>query len=120
MKRYFLFLSVTCSLVVLPQVYADDHKVTQTASAPYIATTEVGTGVSSGSEWRLHRQWFETTALPDLLEVDARSAQDDTLHRCCHDYWLEHKEAPFAHLRVRWADLFGVRGAALRPDENLL
>lgn len=26
--------------------------------------------ISPGSEWRLHRHWFETTALPDLLGVD--------------------------------------------------
>lgn len=37
--------------------------------------------LSPGSEWRLHRHWFETTALADLLEVDRRAAQDDTLYR---------------------------------------
>lgn len=71
--------------------------------------------ISPGSEWRLHRQWFETTALADLLEVDARSAQDDTLYRC-HDHLLEHKEALFAHLRGRWADLFAVRYDVLLYD----
>lgn len=71
--------------------------------------------ISPGSEWRLHRHWFETTALPDLLGVDARSAQDDTLYRC-HDLLLEHKEALFAHLRARWTDLFGVRYEVLLYD----
>jgi transposase len=71
--------------------------------------------ISPGSEWRLHRQWFETTALPDLLEVDARSAHDDTLYRC-HDLLLEHKEDLFAHLRGRWEDLFGVRYEVLLYD----
>jgi transposase len=71
--------------------------------------------ISPGSEWRLHRQWFETTALCDLLEIDARSAQDDTLYRC-HDLLLEHKEALFAHLRERWVDLFGVRYEVLLYD----
>jgi hypothetical protein len=61
--------------------------------------------ISPGSEWRLHRHWFDTTALPDLLGVDARIAQDDTLYRG-HDRLLEHKDALFAHLRERWADLF--------------
>ena len=61
--------------------------------------------ISPGSEWRLHRHWFETTALPDLLGVDARIAQDDTLYRG-HDRLLEHKDALFTHLRERWADLF--------------
>lgn len=64
--------------------------------------------LAPGSEWRLHRQWFETTALGDLLGVDARSAQDDTLYRC-HDLLLAHKEALFTHLRDRWSDLFGAR-----------
>ena len=71
--------------------------------------------ISPGSEWRLHRHWFETTALPDLLQVDARSAQDDTLYRC-HDLLLAHKEALFAHLRERWSDLFGARYEVLLYD----
>lgn len=71
--------------------------------------------LSPGSEWRLHRQWFETTALPDLLDVDGRSAQDDTLYRC-HDLLVDHKEALFAHLRERWADLFGARYEVLLYD----
>jgi transposase len=61
--------------------------------------------ISPGSEWRMHRHWFATTALPDLLEVDESLAQPATLYRC-HDRLLEHKEALFAHLRARWSDLF--------------
>ncbi|NJL18833.1 MAG: IS1634 family transposase [Bdellovibrionaceae bacterium] len=61
--------------------------------------------ISPGSEWRLHRHWFDSTALGDLLGIDARSAQDDTLYRV-HDRLLEHKEELFAHLRGRWAELF--------------
>jgi hypothetical protein len=71
--------------------------------------------ISPGSEWRLHRHWFETTALADLLETDARSAQDDTLYRC-HDLLLTHKDALFIHLRERWADLFGARYEVLLYD----
>jgi hypothetical protein len=61
--------------------------------------------ISPGSEWRMHRHWFATTALPDLLEADERVAQPATLYRC-HDLLLAHKEALFAHLRTRWSDLF--------------
>jgi len=61
--------------------------------------------LSPGSEWRLHRQRFATTALPDLLDTDASVAQTATRYRC-HDRLLEHKEALFAHLRERWTDLF--------------
>lgn len=71
--------------------------------------------ISPGSEWRLHRHWFETTALTDLLGVDARIAQDDTLYRG-HDRLLEHKDALFAHLRERWADLFGATYEVLLYD----
>ena len=68
-----------------------------------------------GSEWRLHRHWFSTTALPDLLGVDARAAQDDTLCRC-HDLLLPHTEERFAHLRGRWSDRFGARYDVLPYD----
>ena len=71
--------------------------------------------ISPGSEWRLHRHWFDTTALADLLQTDARVAQDDTLYRG-HDHLLPHKEALFGHLRERWADLFGARYEVLLYD----
>lgn len=71
--------------------------------------------LSPGSEWRLHRHWFSTTALGDLLGVDARAAQDDTLYRC-HDLLLPLKEELFGHLRQRWSDLFGARYEVLLYD----
>lgn len=71
--------------------------------------------LSPGSEWRLHRHWFGTTALPDLLSVDARAVQDDTLYRGL-DLLLEHKEALFTHLHERWRDLFGARYEVLLYD----
>ena len=71
--------------------------------------------LAPGSEWRLHRHWFATTALADLLGVDARAAQDDTLYRC-HDLVLPHKEELFGHLRQRWSDLFGARYDVLLYD----
>jgi Transposase DDE domain len=71
--------------------------------------------LSPGSEWRLHRHWFGTTALADLLGVDERAAQDDTLYRTL-DRVLEHKEALFVHLRQRWSDLFGATFDVLLYD----
>jgi len=71
--------------------------------------------LSPGSEWRLHRHWFATTALADLLGVDARAVQDDTLYRC-HDLLLAHKEELFGHLRQRWSDLFEARYDVLLYD----
>jgi len=54
-------------------------------------------------------------ALADLLEVDARAVQDDTLYRAL-DLLLEHKEALFGHLRQRWCDLFGATYQVLLYD----
>lgn len=71
--------------------------------------------LSPGSEWRLHRHWFETTALADLLGVDVAAVQDDTLYRCL-DLLLAHKEELFGHLRQRWSDLFGARYEVLLYD----
>jgi len=71
--------------------------------------------LSPGSEWRLHREWFEQTALSDLLDVDVRAVQDDTLYRA-HDRVLKHREALFAHLRQRWVALFNVRYEVLLYD----
>lgn len=71
--------------------------------------------LSPGSEWRLHRQWFGTTALGDLLGVDGSAVQDDTLYRCL-DRILAHKEELFGHLRARWSDLFGARYEVLLYD----
>ncbi|MEO7413081.1 MAG: IS1634 family transposase, partial [Opitutaceae bacterium] len=71
--------------------------------------------LSPGSEWRLHRHWFATTALGDLLGVDERAVQDDTLYRCL-DLLLPHKEELFGHLRQRWSDLFGARYEVLLYD----
>jgi len=71
--------------------------------------------LTPGSEWRLHRQWFGTTACADLLGVDERIAQDDTLYRGL-DGLLAHKEALFVHLRERWRDLFGAKFDGLLYD----
>jgi len=68
-----------------------------------------------GSEWRLHRQWFERTALADLLGADFGLAEIHKLYRC-HDRLLEHKSALFDHLTSRWRDLFNARFDVLLYD----
>jgi hypothetical protein len=59
-----------------------------------------------GSEWKLHRGWFDRSAMADLLHDDFRLAAIDTLYRC-HDRLLEHRDKLFDHLKERWAGLFG-------------
>ena len=71
--------------------------------------------IDPGSEWRLHRQWFERSAMGDLLGEDFALAHKDNLYRCL-DKLLAHKEALFAHLRQRWQDLFGARFDVLLYD----
>jgi len=71
--------------------------------------------IEPGSEWRLHRYWFEHTAMADLLGEDFRIAAKDTLYRC-HDRLLEHQEALFQHLEERWKTLFGARFEVLLYD----
>ena len=43
--------------------------------------------LSPGSEWRLHRDWFQRSALADLLGEDAGLAEIHKLYRC-HDRLL--------------------------------
>jgi hypothetical protein len=38
--------------------------------------------IDPGSEWRLHRQWYEQSALADLLGEDFGLVQIDKLYRC--------------------------------------
>ncbi len=57
------------------------------------------------SEFRVHRQWFVSTALDELLEVDYAVAEKDRLYRCL-DRVLAHKQDLFVWLRQKWADLF--------------
>jgi transposase len=71
--------------------------------------------IDPGSEWRLHRQWYDDSAMGDLLGEDARVAEKDTLYRCL-DRLLAHKGALFDHLTHRWKDLFGVRFEVLLYD----
>jgi hypothetical protein len=71
--------------------------------------------LSPGSEWRLHRHWFDQSALADLLGGDAGLAETHKLY-ACHDKLLEHKTALFDHLVGRWRDLFNVEFDVLLYD----
>ncbi len=71
--------------------------------------------IDPGSEWRLHREWFDKSAMADLLGADDRLAADDTLYRCL-DQIIGHKSALFSHLQGRWKDLFNARFDVLLYD----
>jgi hypothetical protein len=61
--------------------------------------------ISPGSEWRLHRHWFEHSAMGDLLGEDIALVQPNNLYRCL-DKLTAHKQAMFTFLKDRWRDLF--------------
>jgi hypothetical protein len=56
--------------------------------------------IDPGSEWRLHWQWYDRSAIGGLLGEDFAVAQSDTLYRCL-DLLLAHKEALFRFLQQR-------------------
>jgi transposase len=61
--------------------------------------------IDPGSEFRLHRQWFDQSAMDVLLGQDFQVAEKDRLYRCL-DRVLPHKQELFVHLQQRWKDLF--------------
>jgi transposase len=71
--------------------------------------------IDPGSEWRLHRHWFDHTAIADLLHSDFRLAEQHRLYEC-HDKILKHKRALFDHLTQRWRDLFQAKYDVLLYD----
>lgn len=68
-----------------------------------------------GSEWRLHRHWFEHSAMADLLGSDFTVADIHKLYEC-HERLLEHKTELFTHLTQQWKDLFNAQFEVLLYD----
>jgi transposase len=71
--------------------------------------------IDPGSEFRVHRQWFDQSAMGELLETDFAVAEKDRLYRCL-DRIVEHKQALFTHVRQRWAELFETQFDVLLYD----
>ena len=71
--------------------------------------------VRPGSEFYIHRQWFDKTAMDELLHTDYQIAAKDRLYRCL-DRLLAHKEDLCQYLTSRWKDLFGLKFDVLLYD----
>ncbi len=71
--------------------------------------------IDPGSEWRLHRLWFEQSAMGDLLGADYSLVEKNALYRSL-DKVLKHKTALFSHLTERWQDLFRAKFDVLLYD----
>ena len=71
--------------------------------------------IDPGSEWRLHRQWYEQSAMGDLLGEDFALVGKDNLYRCL-DKLLAHKPELFSFLQDRWKALFQAEFEVLLYD----
>jgi hypothetical protein len=71
--------------------------------------------VAPGSEFRLHRQGFDQSAMGEMLGTGFAVAEKDRLYRCL-DRIVEHKATLFDHLRQRWQELFQARFEVLLYD----
>lgn len=71
--------------------------------------------IAPGSEWRCHRQWYDRSAMGDLLGEDFRWGGKDQLYFVL-DRLLAHRPALFTHLQQRWQDLFGAQYEVLLYD----
>ena len=71
--------------------------------------------IDPGSEWKLHRQWFDASAMADLLNADFALAEKNTLYRCL-DRLVEHKDELFKFLLRRWGELFNAKFDVLLYD----
>jgi len=72
--------------------------------------------IDPGSEWRLHRQWFEHSAMGDLLGADFGQLAESHKLYDCHDLILQYKGQLFDHLTQRWKDLFNAKFDVLLYD----
>jgi len=71
--------------------------------------------IDPGSEWRLHRHWYENSAMADLLGAGFELVEIHKLYECL-DRLIEHKGALFDHLTRRWKDLFNAKFEVLLYD----
>jgi transposase len=71
--------------------------------------------IDPGSEFRVHRQWFDHSAMDVLLGVDFAVAEKDRLYRCL-DRILAHRKELFQHLQQRWKTLFDAQFDVLLYD----
>lgn len=71
--------------------------------------------IDPGSEWRLHRHWYEHSAMAELLGASYELVEIHKLYACL-DRLVEHKRALFDHLSQRWKDLFNAKFDVLLYD----
>ncbi len=68
-----------------------------------------------GSELAIEQRWYPSTALDDLLQIEAGKINDTRLYRCL-DRILPHKTKLERHLKNRYGELFGAEFDVLLYD----
>jgi transposase len=68
-----------------------------------------------GSELAVEQRWYPSTALDDLLGLEAGKINDTRLYRCL-DHMLPHKTKLEGHLKNRYGSLFGATFDVLLYD----
>jgi transposase len=68
-----------------------------------------------GSELAIEQRWYPSTALDDLLGIEAGKINDTRLYRCL-DRILPHKTKLEQHLKQRYGELFGAEFDVLLYD----
>jgi len=68
-----------------------------------------------GSELAVEQRWYPSTALDDLMEIEAGKINDTRLYRCL-DRILPHKTKLEQHLKQRYGELFGAEFDVLLYD----
>jgi transposase len=71
--------------------------------------------IDPASEFYIHRQWFDRSAMDELLNADYRIAAKDRLYRCL-DRIPQHKDDLCKHLKSKWEDMFGIEFDVLLYD----
>lgn len=71
--------------------------------------------IEPGSEWSIHRDGFDRSAMDELLGEDYVWAEKNRLYRCL-DHLIGHKESLFTHLTNRWHDMFNASYEVLLYD----
>jgi transposase len=87
----------------------------QVAWAQVLELLVVNRLLSPGSEFHLHRHWFDHSGMDVLLGQDFAVAEKDRLYRCL-DRVLAHKQDLFVYLQQRWKDLFAAEFDLLLYD----
>ena len=76
--------------------------------------------LSPGSEWHLHREWFQRSALADLLGEDAGLAEIHKLYRCQDRLLIMRVAHVAARASRKRADLLSMSGGpGAEPEVDL-